>query len=234
MPMRFRFNRNFNYFQSSMKIGTTRVEAFSDGVIAIIITIMVLQLKLPDIDNELTARALATHLHQQTPYFAAYVFSFMMVGIFWTNHHHMYHLLEKTDERLLMLNLFFLFWMSLIPYATALIGGNPFLAPSAALYGFIMLMTTLSLALMRNHTIKKKLVHHDKDRMLTTTIYRVSLKAHMKNWLGVGAYLLSIPLAYFNIYLAFVCFLIPPVIFFIPHGIDDEKLASRVEEKNGL
>ena len=215
-----------------MKIGTTRVEAFSDGVIAIIITIMVLLLKLPNIDKELTARSLATYLHLQIPYFGAYVFSFMMVGIFWTNHHHMFHLLEKTDEWLLSLNLFFLFWMSLIPYTTALMGANPLLAPSAALYGFIMLMTTVSLAIMRNHTLKRKLVHHDKDRVLTTTIYRVSLKARTKNWLGAGAYLLSIPLAYINIYLAFVCFLIPPIIFFIPHGIDDEKLAARIEEKN--
>src|SRR6476620_8235027 len=107
-----------------MKIGTTRVEAFSDGVIAIIITIMVLQLKLPDIDKHITTRAVEAHLHTQLPYFAAYIFSFMMVGIFWTNHHHMYPLLEKTDETLLALNLFFLFWMSLIPYATGLVGAN--------------------------------------------------------------------------------------------------------------
>jgi uncharacterized membrane protein len=215
-----------------MKIGTTRVEAFSDGVIAIIITIMVLLLKLPNIDELLTARALTALMHQQAPYFGAYVFSFMMVGIFWTNHHHMFHLLEKTDERLLLLNLFFLFWMSLIPYTTALIGANPLLSTSAALYGFVLLMTTLSLALMRNYTLRKKLVHRDKDRALTTTIYRVSIKARTRNWVGTAAYLLSIPLAYLNIYLAFVCFLIPPIIFFIPHGIDDEDLAARVEKKN--
>jgi len=215
-----------------MKIGTSRVEAFSDGVIAIIITIMVLLLKLPNIDKELTARALAMHLHQEAPYIGAYIFSFMMVGIFWTNHHYMFHLLEKTDEPLLMLNLFFLFWMSLIPYATALMGANLLLAPSAALYGFIMLMTTFSLALMRNRTLKKHLVHHDENRTLTKTVYKVSMKARTKNWVGVVAYLLSIPLAYVNIYLAFVCFLVPPVIFFIPHGVDDEKLAARIEEKN--
>jgi uncharacterized membrane protein len=189
-------------------------------------------LKLPNIDKELTARALVTHLHQQMPYFGAYIFSFMMVGIFWTNHHHMFHLLEKTDESLLLLNLFFLFWMSLIPYATALMGANPLLAASAALYGFIMLLTTLSLALMRNHTLKRKLVHHDQDKALTTTVYRVSIKARTKNWLGAVAYLLSIPLAYVDIYFAFICFLIPPIIFFIPHGVDDEKLAARIEEKN--
>lgn len=215
-----------------MKIGTTRAEAFSDGVIAIIITIMVLLLKLPNIDKELTTRALAAHLHQQAPYFGAYVFSFMMVGIFWTNHHHMFHLLEKTDELLLGMNLFFLFWMSIIPYATALIGANPLLAGSLTLYGFIMLMTTLSLAIMRNHTIKRKLVHSDKDRVLTRKIYNVSLRGRTKNWLGVAAYLCSIPLAYVNVYLAYLCFAVPPVIFFIPDGIDDEDLAARIGEKN--
>lgn len=215
-----------------MKIGTSRVEAFSDGVIAIVITIMVLEFELPDIEKHQTSRAIATHLYEQIPYFAAYIFSFMMVGIFWTNHHHMYHLLERTDEPLLGMNLFFLFWMSLIPYATGLVGSNPLLAISVAFYGFIMLMTTMSLALMRNYTLKKRLVHRDEDQELAKEIYSVSLKARTKNWLGAGAYLLSVPLAYVNIYLAYICFFIPAIIFFIPHGIDDEKLAARIEEKN--
>ena len=105
-----------------MKIGTSRVEAFSDGVIAIVITIMVLELKLPDISKEASTRDILHHLRALAPYFGAYVFSFMMVGIFWTNHHHMFHLLEKTNEPLLGLNLFFLFWMSLIPFVSGVMG----------------------------------------------------------------------------------------------------------------
>src|SRR6478735_7571174 len=98
-----------------MKIGTTRVETFSDGVIAIIITIMVLTIKIPDITKQATPWVFRSQLHNLFPYLIAYAFSFMMIGIFWVNHHHMFHLLEKTDEPLLILNLLFLFWMSLIP-----------------------------------------------------------------------------------------------------------------------
>ncbi len=215
-----------------MKIGTTRVEAFSDGVIAIIITIMVLELKLPDVSREATTRDILNHLAELGPYFGAYVFSFMMVGIFWTNHHHMYHLLEKTNEPLLGLNLVFLFWMSLIPFASGVMGANPLLPTSAALYGFIMLMTTLSLALIRQYTLRKGLIHHDEDPSLDSKIHAASRHGTTKTYLGTAAYLLSIPLAFVSIWLAYLCFVIPPVIFFMPHGIDDEKLAARIEEKN--
>src|SRR5947209_18145330 len=132
-----------------MKIGTTRVETFSDGVIAIIITIMVLSLKLPDINHRDSAWTVRHQLYALLPYFITYAFSFLMIGIFWTNHHHMFHMLEKTDETLLLLNLLFLFWMSLIPISTAMMGANLTVSDSVALYGFIMLMTTMSFAFMR-------------------------------------------------------------------------------------
>ncbi len=215
-----------------MKIGTTRVETFSDGVIAIIITIMVLELKLPDISKDATTNDVTAHLRHLLPYFGAYVFSFMMIGIFWTNHHHMFHLLEKTDEPLLGLNLVFLFFMSLIPFATAIMGGNLLLPVSAALYGFVMLMATLSLAMMHNYTIRKKLVHTDEDTATRRQIFAVTARGRKKSWLGVAAYLASIPLAYVNIYLTYICLIIPALIFFVPHGIDDEKLAAKIEEKN--
>jgi len=215
-----------------MKIGTSRVEAFSDGVIAIIITIMVLEFEVPDINKDATTRDVIHTLHELLPYFIAYIFSFIMIGIFWTNHHHMFHLLEKTDEPLLAMNLVFLFWMSLIPFATIMMGGNPLLAISSALYGFIKLMTTLSLAVMRAYTIKKNLIHKDSDTELTRKVYVVSLKARTKNYIATAAYLVSIPLAFVSVYLSYICFVIPPIISFIPHGIDDEKLAEKIEEKN--
>jgi uncharacterized membrane protein len=226
------------YFLSSskrterMKIGTTRVETFSDGVIAIIITIMVLSLKIPDINQKDSAWTVRHELQLLIPYFITYAFSFMMIGIFWTNHHHMFHLLAKTDEPLLMLNLVFLFWMSLIPVATAMMAANLKVPDSVALYGFILLMTTLSFAIMRTYTLKKNLVHKDPDEEVAGKIRWVSLKARTKSFLGTIAYLCSVPLAYVSVYLAYVFFLIPPVIFFIPDGIDDEKLAQRIEEKN--
>ncbi|MDB5196914.1 MAG: hypothetical protein JWP88_1285 [Flaviaesturariibacter sp.] len=215
-----------------MKIGTTRVETFSDGVVAIIITIMVLSLKLPDLNKDETAKAVHNHLVQVLPYFIPYAFSFMMIGIFWVNHHHMFHLLEKTDEPLLLWNLLFLFWMSLIPLATALIGANPLLAESVAFYGFIMLMTTLTFGIMRSHTIRKGLVHKDRDKEVTKQIMGVTLKGRTKTYIGAMAYLCSVPLAYVSVYTAYVCFAIAPIIFFIPDGIDNEMLANKIEEKN--
>lgn len=217
-----------------MKIGTSRVETFSDGVISIIITIMVLSLKIPDLSHEATSRELHSYVLKMLPYFLAYAFSFLMIGIFWINHHHMFHLLEKTDESLLLQNLLFLFWMSLIPITTAMVGANPLLADSAALYGGVMLMTTLSFALMRSYSMKKKLVHKDEDGSLSRKIYKVSLKARTKSFIGAGAYLVSIPLSYVTVFLAYICFLIPTLIFFIPDGIDDEALAEKIAGKNAM
>lgn len=214
-----------------MKLGTTRVEAFSDGVISIIITIMVLSFKLPDFSKDGTSWSVRHHLYLMLPYIITYSFSFMMIGIFWINHHHMYHLLERTDEPLLVQNLFFLFCMSFIPVATAFVGAAPLVDESVAFYGLIMLVTTFAFTIMRSYSIRKKLMHRDRDRELTTKIYRVSIRARTKSLIGTLAYLVSIPLAFVNVYLSFACFAVPPILFFIPDGIDDEALAEKIASK---
>lgn len=215
-----------------MKISTTRLETFSDCVIGVVITIMVLALKLPAFNGDSTTAETIKYLRHLFPYFVTYAFSFMMIGIFWTNHHHMFHLLEKTDEHLVWQNFLFLFLLSLIPFATAVVGANPFIAISPALYGFVMLLTTSSFVIMRNYSLHHKLVHTDTDRALTHKILKVSIRARTKAIIGTVIYLVSIPLAYVNVYFAYACFIIPPIIFFIPEGIDDEKLADKVGEKN--
>lgn len=215
-----------------MKIGTPRVETFSDSVMSIIITIMVLTIKIPDITRQGSAWTLRHDLQNLIPYIITYAFSFMMIGIFWINHHYMFHLLEKTDEALLAQNLVFLFWMSLIPLGTAMVSANPNIAESAVVYGSIMLLTTISFAFMRVYTLRKNLVHKDANKEIADKIRWVSLKARTKSIIGSLAYLFAIPLAYLNVYLAYAIFLIPPIIFFIPDGIDDEGLAQKIEEKN--
>ena len=215
-----------------MKIGTTRLETLSDGVIAIIITIMVLQLKAPDFSKDTSTKHIVDNLRHQLPYFITYAFSFMMVGILWTNHHHMFHLLDKTDEYLLWQNFLFLFFMSLIPYATEIVGLSPFVPVSPAIYGLVMLLTTLSFVLMRQHSLRKKLIHRDKDRELTRQIFKVSFRARTKTIAGTIIYLVSIPLAFVNVYLAYFCFIFPVIIFFIPEGLDNEEFADKVGAKN--
>lgn len=216
-----------------MKIGTTRVETFSDGVLAIIITIMVLAFKLPEFDKEETGRSIQKSLTDMLPYFATYSFSFLMIGIFWLNHHHMFHLLENTDEKLLIQNLMFLFFASLIPLATAVVGSAPLVSESVAFYGFVMLMTTFSLSIMRSYAIRQKLLVTSKQREKTNMVYRVSLRARTKSIIGTLAYLCSVPMAFVSVYISFAFFLLPPVLFFIPEGIDDEKLAEDLAEKSG-
>ena len=215
-----------------MKVGTTRLETFSDGVMAIAITIMVIELRLPDVVKGSTTQNIIAQLPHLLPYFITYAFSFMMISIFWTNHHNMFYLLEKTDEHLVWMNFIFLFLISLIPFATSIVGANPFTPISPAIYGFVMFMTTTAFVVMRHYTIYKKFLHSDGDRYLTQKIFNVSVRARTKAVAGAAIYLLSIPLAYVSVYLAYCCFIIPAIIFFIPEGIDNERLAAKVAKKN--
>lgn len=215
-----------------MKLGTDRLEAFSDGVIAVIITIMVLELKLPDMHKDRTAEDTWNHLRDLLPYMITYAFSFMMIAVLWTNHHHMFHLLEKTDEHLLWQNFIFLFMLSLIPFATSIVGANPLVSISAAIYGLVMLLTTFSFTTMWNYTLRKKLMHKDEDQELNRNIFKVSFLGKKKAITVTLIYLASIPLAYISVWIAYACFLVPPVIFFIPQGIDNEAFADKVAEKN--
>lgn len=215
-----------------MKLNTVRLEAISDGIIAIIITIMVLELKLPDISNDDSTREVFGHLRHLLPYFISYSFSFMMITILWNNHHHLFSVLEKTDQRLLWQNFMFLFFLSLIPFATALVGSNHRVPIAPVMYSTVMMLTTLSFAIMRHHSLKKRLTHHDEDKELTREIAKVSLKSRRKAFIATLIYLIAIPIAFVNVYLAYACFAVPPVIFFIPDGLDDEKLAGKVDEKN--
>jgi uncharacterized membrane protein len=215
-----------------MQTSTTRLETFSDAVVAIIMTIMILELKLPEFNKDQDEYDIHHHLVELLPHFGAYVFSFIMIGILWANHHHMFNLLGKTDNILLGQNLFFLFWMSLIPFVTGIVGANPRLPTSIALYGFVMLMTTLSLAIMRSYTMKKNLVHTDEEKAVDKKINKVSTEDRTKSYIGAAAYLLSVPLAFVSVYISFVCFVIPVILFLWPAGVDEERLAEKVIEKN--
>lgn len=215
-----------------MKVGTTRLETFSDAVIAIAITIMVLELRLPEMVKHVAPHNIGIELFHLLPYFISYAFSFMMIGIFWSNHHTMFHLLEKSDNHLVWMNFVFLFLLSLIPFATSILGANPFLPISAAIYGFVMFITTSSFVIMRHYTIRKKLLHTDDNRYLRKKIFSISVKARTKTISGSVFYLISIPLAYVSVYVAYCCFIIPAILFFIPLGIDDEELAEMISQKN--
>jgi len=118
-------------------MGKGRLEAFSDGVIAIIITIMVLEMKVPRGESFAALRPLL-------PVFLSYVLSFLYVGIYWNNHHHMLHATTRVTGSILWANLHLLFWLSLFPFATGWMGQNHFALPPSALYGFVLLMAGIA------------------------------------------------------------------------------------------
>jgi uncharacterized membrane protein len=128
-------------------MGKGRLEAFSDGVLAIIITIMVLELKVPHGTGLEVLRPLL-------PVLASYVLSFVYLGIYWNNHHHMLHVTQRVDGRVLWANLHLLFWLSLVPFVTAWMGENHFAAIPAAVYGVVMLMAAIAYFILAHAIIR--------------------------------------------------------------------------------
>ncbi|TRX36944.1 DUF1211 domain-containing protein [Flavobacterium sp. ZT3R18] len=125
----------------------SRIEAFSDGVMAIIITIMILEIKAPE-------HSTIGSLIPLIPVFLSYVMSFIYVGIYWNNHHHMFQVVKKIDGSVLWFNIILLFWLSLIPFATNWIGSQSFSTVPMACYGFILLMCAISYSFLQNKIIK--------------------------------------------------------------------------------
>jgi uncharacterized membrane protein len=210
-----------------MIISTKRVEAFSDGVITIAITIMVLDIRL-EIPHyqDLTSKTEVTALIKMLPHFLSYVLSFVILGIMWVNHHHLYHLIRHVDGKLIWHNLHLLFWLTLVPFSTSMIGKNPLLPEATAAYGFILFMASLALALSRRYAIKHNLMHVTKERALNETLQRISKRARIKTWAGTIMYLIAIPLSFVYVYATYLCFLVPPILFFIPEVVDDKSLAK--------
>ncbi len=127
-------------------MGKGRIEAFSDGVFAILITIMVLELKVPH-------GASFAELEPVLPVFLSYVLSFVYLGIYWSNHHHMLHTCERSTGGILWANLHLLFWLSLVPFATGWMGENQFAAAPAALYGGVLLMAAIAYYVLQQRII---------------------------------------------------------------------------------
>ena len=164
-----------------MNITTNRVESFSDCVISIVITIMVFSIKLPDNVIHLSNKRELKELLVLTPQLIAYLFSFTVLGIMWLNHHHLFHMIRKADEKFLWLNLHLLFWLSLIPFPTYLLGEAPFLSYSAAIYGVILFMASFAFMLLRRYAIKHNFFFIEEEQKLNRTVDKVNKRAIVKS-----------------------------------------------------
>jgi uncharacterized membrane protein len=193
------------------KMKTTRLEAFSDGVLAIIITIMVLELKVPHA-VELAA------LEPVLPVLLSYVLSFIYVGIYWNNHHHLFQATEQVSGGILWANLHLLFWLSLFPFTTAWMGENHLAAIPTAIYGFVLLMAGIAYYVLERAIIAKQ----GRESLLALTIGK-----EWKGTLSLALYLAAIPLAFVNSWIASALYVFGALLWLIPDPRIEKALKQR-------
>jgi uncharacterized membrane protein len=187
-----------------------RLEAFSDGVIAIIITIMVLELKVPH-GTEWSA------LEPLVPVFLSYVLSFVFVGIYWNNHHHMLHAVHHVNGATLWANLHLLFWLSLVPFVTAWMGENHFAELPVALYGIVMLMAGVAYFILSRILVS----HHGPDSPLARAV-----GADRKGFVSVLIYIVAVGVSFVSANIAMALYVAVAVMWLIPDRRIERTLAN--------
>jgi uncharacterized membrane protein len=187
-----------------------RLEAFSDGVIAVIITIMVLELKAP-------AGSDWTDLKPVWSQFVFYLLSFIFVGIYWNNHHHTMQAVQKVNGRILWANLHLLFWLSLVPWATAWMGTHYRESVPIAVYGTVMLGAAVAYAIL----IRALIEHHGQESLLAQAI-----GDNRKGRRSLMLYLLAIPMAFVHPLISYGCFIAVAVSWFVPDARIEKRLDS--------
>ena len=191
-------------------MGKGRLEAFSDGVLAIIITIMVLELKVP---HDASWEALQ-HL---APVFLSYVLSFVYIGIYWNNHHHMLHAAKSVNGTILWANLFLLFWLSLVPFVTAWMGENHFAQLPVVCYGVVLIMSSIAYGIFARLLVK----HHGENSVLARAVGNDT-----KGKISTGIYAASIVVSFIHSWIAFLMYFIVACMWLIPDRRIERKLAD--------
>lgn len=190
-----------------------RLEAFSDGVFAIIITIMVLELHAPE----------GKSLHDLLPVlpkFVSYILSFVYVAIYWNNHHHMFQVVKHVSGKILWTNMLLLFCLSLVPFVTAWMGENHFSPSPVALYGVVLIMASISYYILIGSLIRI----HGKDSLLAT-----SIGGDFKGKISIVIYGVGILLSYLNPFIGFGLYCLVALIWFVPDQRIEKRIKSEAE-----
>jgi uncharacterized membrane protein len=192
----------------------SRLEAFSDGVIAIIITIMVLELKVPHVAGRAAALA---DLEPLVPVLASYVLSFIYVGIYWNNHHHLLHATRKVSGAVLWANLHLLFWLSLIPFATGWMGENRFGAAPTALYGAVLLCAAGAWLILQRSILRV----HGQDATLARAVGH-----DLKGKVSAALYVAAIPSAFLSPWISGTIYVAVALMWLIPDRRIERELSA--------
>jgi len=188
-----------------------RLEAFSDGVIAILITIMVLELRLPH-------GADVTVLRPMLPAFLSYVLSFVFLGIYWNNHHHLLQAARHVNGRILWANMHLLFWLSLVPMVTAWMGDSHFAAWPVALYGVVLLFAALAYFVLSRMLIS----HHGRESLLASAV-----GSDFKGKVSLVCYAIAVPAAFASTGLACALYVVVAIMWLIPDRRIEHALTQR-------
>jgi len=195
-------------------MGRGRLEAFSDGVIAILITIMVLELKVP---HEPTFEALS----ELVPVFSSYLLSFVFLGIYWNNHHHMLHTTTRVNGRILWANLHLLFWLSLVPFVTHWMGENHLAAIPTAMYGAVLFLAAIAFTILQMTIIADQ----GPDSLLKRAVGNA-----WKEKASLACYTAAMPLAFLNTWLAFALYVVVIAMWLVP----DRRIEAATRERDAM
>jgi uncharacterized membrane protein len=194
--------------------GTDRVEAFSDGVMAIIMTLLIFELRVPTITDFSLSGAFAALL-AIAPKFISFAVSFITIAIFWVNHHHFFSRITHTDWKLLWFNNMLLFWLTVVPFTTAFVGDYPTLPVAVFVYGLTLFFAALSFTLMGQYVFFK-------SKLLSETIPTSERRREwMRSWLGTGLYALASILAFVYAQAALFILAIIPMLFLVPNLLQE-------------
>jgi uncharacterized membrane protein len=198
-----------------LKTGTARIEYFSDAVLAIIMTLMVLEIHLPEIRNGSSTGEVLRDLKPVLPNIFAFMISFATLGVYWVNHHQFYNAVERSDWKLLWYNLHFLFWCSLVPLSTSLLAEHYQNPAITALYGLNSLASGGAFAIMHVHAVEKGLFLETVSSNLLRRIKRINI-------LSTILVLISIFAGYISVYISIAIFAFLPAMYFFPQNIELE------------
>ena len=191
-------------------ISTTRLENFSDGVFAIVLTLLAFQFKVPKFSSDVDLLHNFYELLRIAPYLLGFIFSFFFIAVFWVNHHHLYHAVKETNGALLWYNIYFLFWITMLPFAIAMVGDHPLVPLAAVSLGFVLFMASIAAYLLLRYSyVKSKLV----DETLSNDSIRSGLS---KNLLAIIITFLGILIAFKWVYISYCIYFAVLIIYVNP------------------
>lgn len=200
---------NKNFF-----IPTSRIEAFSDGVFAIVITLLAFQFKIPKFTMEATVEQNFYELLKQSPHFIGFVFSFLFVAVFWINHHQLYHTIKEADRKLLWYNIHLLFWITIIPFPTAMVGDHPEIPVAIMSLAFVLMMASLAAYFVRRYS-------YFKASLVDENLSKDSIKDGLnKNIAAIVLNFLAIIIAPYSVKVCYIIFIIVLALFIIPQKLE--------------